>query len=772
MNSYNNNFKLNAVTLAVLSSLMVMPAFADEQEAAALKKPVNTVELGVLNVSQDSAKFGEYTGLNHSGGYGIGSVNIRGGSAYDLNEQGGTERWSIRGTDLGLRSRSVDASISDQGAWNLGFQYDELKHNLSDSYMTPYVGSMGGANFTLPGFGLVANTNTGMTAAQLAAFQNMDISTTRKNTALSASTVINSRLSLNFDYSHLDQTGAKLMGFGIAGVAGAAGESVSILPMPTNYKTDTYSAALNWRDGPGYASLTATSSMFADRNASVLFQSWAGASGMQNMPTAPDNLFNQLNLSGGYKLSVRTKFVGNLSYGVGSQNVPFVTTNALLLSSGTPSSLSGSVVNTHADVKLIDQTTRDLVLSGAYKLDDRDNRTSSNMYNFNAISGANTANYPNTPLSTRKALFELAADYRLKDNQHVRMALTHESIDRNCNSFASGGGTTYLTTSNCVVAKSSADNKLDATYRIKTSEDTTLRVGYAFSDRKATTDPYALAAFISKNGAIPGPVPAVNPTPAGQNAGDYFGFYPFFSASRLEQALKASVNWQVTEQTDLGLSARYTGDRYPDSTYGVQNGKTWSLSADATYNYQENGALNAYVTQQYRQRDMTNLQRYTVTASAASATAIAIPATASWTNNLIDQDITMGLGVKHGGLWAGKLQLGADLSYSLGNAAYNTMLNYSSATTGGLTCSNAALLSCGQLPDIRTLITRLKLTGIYQVDKASTVALNYLRQRMDSNDYYYNGYQTGYVPSTLLPTNQTTGSYSVQVISASFIHNF
>ena len=37
---------------------------------------------------------------------------------------------------------------------------------------------------------------------------------------------------------------------------------------------------------------------------------------------------------------------------------------------------------------------------------------------------------------------------------------------------------------------------------------------------------------------------------------------------------------------------------------------------------------------------------------------------------------------------------------------------------------------------------------------------------------YYNGYQAGYVPSTMLPTNQSTGSYSVQVISASFIHGF
>ena len=35
MNMHNNNFKLSAVALAVISSLMAMSAFADEQEAAA-----------------------------------------------------------------------------------------------------------------------------------------------------------------------------------------------------------------------------------------------------------------------------------------------------------------------------------------------------------------------------------------------------------------------------------------------------------------------------------------------------------------------------------------------------------------------------------------------------------------------------------------------------------------------------------------------------------------------------------------------------------------
>jgi hypothetical protein len=169
---------------------------------------------------------------------------------------------------------------------------------------------------------------------------------------------------------------------------------------------------------------------------------------------------------------------------------------------------------------------------------------------------------------------------------------------------------------------------------------------------------------------------------------------------------------------------------------------------------------------------MTNLQNNSTAATAATATALSRPAVASWTNTLTDEDLTVGLGIKQGGLMSGKLELGADLSYSLGTAIYKTQLNYSGATTGGLTCSSPQILSCGQLPDIRTSITRLKLTGVYQVDKASKFAVYYIQQRFDSNDYFYNGYQMGYTPNTLLPTNQNSGSYSVNAVAASFIHNF
>ncbi len=769
--------QLSALAVAVTLAMSTFAVRAEDDEALALKLPTNTIELGAVNVSGDTGKFGEYTGLNKNAGPLVGNINVRGGAGYVNNAQGETQRWSIKANDIGLTSNSFKADASDQGVWTFGIGYDELKHNLSDTYQTPYIGNMGGNLYTLPSnFGLVTTAGTGvpgtnnLSPAQLAAFHNLDISTTRRNTSLQAGMNIDSRWSLGVDYNRLDQSGAKLMGFGSAGVGGAAGEVVSILPMPTNYKTDTVSLALNWRGDKAHFSSAYFGSFFRNGYDRVNFQTYAGASQMQPMTTAPNNDFNQLNLSGGYALAPKTKLTGSLSYARNTQNAAFVAPEAgIMVTPLTQSSLNGQVINTHADLKLMDQTTQQLSLTGAFKYDERDNQTASNLYNFNAISGGNTAYYPNTPLSNKKAQLELAGDYRFKAGQSMRLSYVHEDINRWCHQYAVGAS--YPAGTNCVVAKASKDDRLDATYRLKLNEEVDFKVGYGYSDRHATTDPFALAALISKNGAVPGPVPATNLTPMGQNAGDYYGFYPFFEASRQQQLVKGSVNWQATDLFAMGLSGRYSKDQY-GSTYGVQNGNTWSLNLDATFNYQENGSVYSFVTQQNRQRDLTDAQRSTVTASAASATAIAIPAVATWTNKLTDQDTTVGLGVKQTGLLGGKLDLSGDLTYATGAGVYSTALNYATATTGGLTCSSAAILSCGQLPDIKSTMSQFKLTAGYQVDKSTKVMLRYVYQHLTSSDYYYNGYQYGYSPSGLMPTNQLAPNYSVNAVAVSLIHNF
>jgi MtrB/PioB family decaheme-associated outer membrane protein len=778
MKTRNGKMKVTALALAVqgvLVAMYAMPALADDEQAAALKVPTNFVEIGASNVSSSSAKFGEYNGLNKSGAYGIGNFSVRGGDAY--GDGNGTRRWELTGSDLGLTTRAVGATIGDQGRWNLGISYDELRHNISDSYQTPYQGSMGGNSFVLPaGFGVVPTAAPGtrvLTPAQLGAFQTMDVSSTRENTSLTGGFNLNRQWDIKFDYNHLDQSGAKLQGFGSYGSAlvGGAGtnEKTSILPMPTNYKTDTVNLALNWLGDKGHVTGSYFGSFSHDNNNGVTFQTYTGATNIQTIGTPPSNDFHQLNLTGGYALSARTKLAGGLSFGRNTQNTAYAYDTFAMVTPSPTSSLNGYIATTHADLKLTDQTTKQLALSAGIKYDERDNRTASNIYNFNAISGANTANYPNTPLSIKKSQLELAGDYRLDQKQQIRLAYDREQIDRQCNQYAVNAN--YPAGTNCVTATASHEDKLSATYRRKASDAVNLNVGYSYSDRRSSFDQNARAAFIGTSGNVNLSAPAASLIP-GLNAGDFRGFNPFFEASRTQQMLKAGVNWQATDKLSVMVGGRYTDDDY-GSDLGVQKGSAWSLNLDTTYIYRENGSITAYVTQQERSRDMTDMQRSpTSPAAVASATAIAIPSGATWTNQLKDTDTTVGLNLKQGGLMAGKLDLAGDLTYSLGRTSYGTALNYSTTTTGGLTCADPTILSCGSLPDIKSAMTQFKLNGTYKIDKNAKVTLGYLYRRLSSNDYYYNGLQYGFTPTAVLPTNQTAPNYSVNMILASYIYSF
>jgi hypothetical protein len=176
---------------------------------------------------------------------------------------------------------------------------------------------------------------------------------------------------------------------------------------------------------------------------------------------------------------------------------------------------------------------------------------------------------------------------------------------------------------------------------------------------------------------------------------------------------------------------------------------------------------------------MTNVGRYTTTATAAAATTLSVPATATWGNQLSDQDFTLGVGFKQAGLLRGKLELAGDLDRTVARTVYGTSLNYASATngtgtavTGVLTCDSAQYLTCGQLPGITASSTQIRLRATYQVDKHTKVSLGYLHRRLDSSDYYYNGLQYGYTPSSLLPTNQSAPVYRMDVVGASVILNF
>lgn len=114
--------------------------------AASQTTPEKRIQSGVGGVSTDSFKFGEYNGLENSGPFGIGNLDLRGGASYDSKD---TWRWRLQGSNLGLENRNLILDFGKQGKFQFRFAYNQILANTSDSFHSPYLG-IGSNNLTLP----------------------------------------------------------------------------------------------------------------------------------------------------------------------------------------------------------------------------------------------------------------------------------------------------------------------------------------------------------------------------------------------------------------------------------------------------------------------------------------------------------------------------------------------------------------------------------------------------------------------------------------------
>lgn len=737
-----------------------------------------------------------------------------------------SKRWSVIGSGIGTNAGSAEAYISNQGEWSLGVGFDELQHKTTTNYQTPYQGAAGGNVFTLPStFGVInASQNTAgeaasvkvnstttnyynklaggrsLTSSQLGAFQTQDVSSDRQNTKFNAGYNFDRRWNLRFDYNHLEQTGAKLIGSGTDGVSNTFNsttnwtkEAIVVLMNPTKYQTDTFNTALNWSGDDAHGTVGYFMSTFHDGYRGVTWDNpfqtnpTAGTASptgtaspfpTSTMSTPPSNMFHQLNFSGGYKLSPETKLASNFSYGINTQNEPYsgtyTNTTASPTASNLPgSSLGGKVVISHFDVKLTNQAAKDLQLIGGVKFNERDNQTSSNLYSY-VDEGVKSRQAWNTPQSNRKTQIEMAGEYKLSANERVRLGYDWDKVERWCNnspsltqiqSAYSFTGTTFTSTNqtaaaayyaggtSCAQVPQSEENRLSATYRNRTSDEVSMNASLSFGDRHADV-----------NTAFYNPMQSV--TEGFENP----GFVAFFQSSRRDVQLKAGTNWQANEKLDIGLSAKYRQDNYYGMTYGVGEGYLASVNLDAAYAYSDRSSVTSYVTVQNRSRTLnTESGRIPVAGTATSG---------PWSNKLQDQDVSLGVTGKQQGLLAGKLDLMENFNYSWASTSTETNLNYPTASSGCTTTTSSLTAlyyvnqACGAPPDVRSELIQLRLSGNYHLDKESSVVMAYTYQKLLSRDYYYNPYQYPNNFTTGLPTNQSVPSYQAYMAYVGYQYKF
>jgi hypothetical protein len=119
-----------------------------------------------------------------------------------------------------------------------------------------------------------------------------------------------------------------------------------------------------------------------------------------------------------------------------------------------------------------------------------------------------------------------------------------------------------------------------------------------------------------------------------------------------------------------------------------------------------------------------------------------------------------------------KLEIGGDLSYTYGTTGYSTQVPYFVPTATAASCLSSTSLICGSTPDITSKIITLKLTANYAIDRKNQINLAIVHQKVASNDFYYNFYQTGYTGTGNLPTNEQPANYSVNAVAVTYTYTF
>lgn len=800
MASLQNRFTMRATVVAVRGALAVLafvPAVraADSDDAVrALTQPTSVVEVGAAYVDKDSAKFGEYSGLDKKGVYGIGNLELYGGNGPE-----GAFRWKLFGTDLGLDSRSLYGEVGTQGRWRVTGRYDEIVRNFSDTYRTMWDGA-GSTTLTLPpGYppaatrlsvtntaaGLLSNWNniqspnatataTGGGPAFVipANMHNVDLGTERKRGTLGVSNVFAPGWEFKASVRREEKDGTKITGVNIGRFSGVS----ALMPEPINSTTDQFEASVAYVGKQAFFSVGYYGSLYRnDIGLWTVENPGANNAVMGNvarLQSYPDNQMHQLNLSGGYKFSPATRFSFAGSWARLTQNENFIDNPVGSTWVVPESSAHAKVLNSSFLARLTSRVWKDLTLNAAYKFDDRDNRTP--IVDFKTTGGdspgASTL-FSNEPIDRQVNQINLDADYSLGRGQAVKAEYEYQRIHR---------------TSKAEETPFRADTTYEDTARVEyrrlLNDTLTGRISYAYSKRHVSDYEQGNPAPTSP----PSPLPAADPL--------LTGFEQFFLADRTRDKVRSQLNFQATDALSLQGTVDYNRDHYSPQ-YGLKEARSWVLGLDGALAVNETLSFTAFYTYEdmkstedslaiARGLSTTNLVPHVSGPPCAPYTNVAntLPADyftdscRQWTQSQGDKIHTLGVGARYRGLLKGRLDLSGELTYSHARTPISVMggTYYSNGVPSSPTGN--VFIAAESFPDIKSEFTQLRLVGTYAIDKASSVRVTYIYGRLKSSDWAYDAYAQSVLGVLAIQNYIGPGivspNYDVNVIGVSYIYRF
>lgn len=542
-----------------------------------------TLDVGAGTVSDKSAEFGQYNGLQKKGGFFIGGAAVRSRGA------DGTY-WNLDASNLGLDTRSVDAEGGKQGSYKLRLKYDETPHRIWDGALTPFAGS-GGASLTLPA-GFAAATTAGMPlAGQL---NQVDLATQRKQVGVGGSWIPNTNWEYAFNYRHETRDGNKA-------TAGSFFVNSTQLIEPTDYVTDQVDASASYASKKFQLKFAYYGSKFTNSNHSLTWADPYGtaaflgtfpgaAAGQLALP--PDNQFHQVSATAGYQISDKTRFSGDIAIGRMTQNDSFLPYGTAVPGPG--GSLNGRAKTLDAGLKLSSAVTDRLRLNAAYTHNDRDNETPQSLYAVISTDMFPGAPRTNLPYSFKQDKLKLSADYRVSERLRGAVGADFDSHKR---TYAEVD-TTHENTAWGKVTSSLTD-KIDLT----------LKLAHGERRNSGTFQP------------IVGITPPENPL-----------LRRFNLANRTRDTVGLRGDFTPMERLSIGLGLDTSEDKYADSTIGLTNAEDYNLNGDVSLVVSERTNLRLFAIHQEIKSKQAGSQTFSVP---------------DWFADNKDTIDTFGLGIKH-----------------------------------------------------------------------------------------------------------------------------
>jgi MtrB/PioB family decaheme-associated outer membrane protein len=490
-----------------------------------------SVNVGVGSVSDTSAKFGEYNGLDQKGGYFIGDADVR-----TRGKDG--SYWNLDVSDIGLDARSVAGEGGQQGKYKLLLKYDQIPHIRTNDSQTPFIGN-GGTTLTLP-TGYPAGTTGLMPLA--GTLQPVEISTQRKRLGLGGAWLAMTDWEYALNYRHESRDGTKR-------TSGSFFSNAANLVEPISYDTDQLDASVSYLGHQWQAKLAYYGSTFRNANDSLTWQNpftplAGGSSGQLALP--PDNQFHQVLASAGYQFSDRTRATADVAMGRMSQNENFLpsTQNRLLAPGQLPgSSLDGRADTLNANLKLNSAVTDKVRLTAAYLHNDRDNRTSQAAYPSVATDMFVGLPRTNLPYSFKQEKWSLLAEYKATAKTRAAVGYDNDTQKR-----------TFLE------ANKTEDDTLWGKVSTGILDMIDLTFRYAHGERRN-----------SGYQAVPAITPPENPL-----------MRKFYMANRTRDSGGLRADIAARENVNIGFGVEHSKDQYSDSSIGLTGGSDFNVNGDVS----------------------------------------------------------------------------------------------------------------------------------------------------------------------------------------------